>query len=101
MSQDVLYRARLIARGDYFVAEARQLACRHSSEHGFLAQEQAYEYWEVLNAADNAYRAAGLGLLAGRLAFLARRVAEFGDLENVRDAWRKFDQLNAGGRGVT
>ena len=100
MTPDILYRARLIERGDYLVAEARRMACRHSSEHGFLPQEQSYGYWEVLNASDNAYRAAGLGLLAGRLAFLARRGAEFGDLENVRDAWAKFDRLNAGGCGV-
>jgi hypothetical protein len=59
-----------------------------------------WDYWQALNDADNAYRAGGLGLLAGRVAFMARRVAELGERENVRDAWQRFDRLNAGGCGV-
>ena len=94
------FRRPLIEKGDRHVAAARQIVREHASVCGFLPQSCVYEYWLELNEADNAYRAGDLGLLAGRLAFLARRVAEFGDRENVRDALVKFDRLNAGGCGV-
>lgn len=93
-------RQALVAKADRAVAEARQIVRGNASTHGFLPQSCVYEYWQWLNEADNAYRAAGLGLLAGRVAFLARRVAEFGDRENAVDALGKFDRLNAGGCGV-
>jgi len=101
MRQDVCGRANCIRRGDYAIAEARRLAYCYASEHGFLPQEQLGNYMGVLVAAEINYCAAGLGLLGGRVAFFARRVAQAGDRENVRDAWRKFDRLNAGGCGVT
>ena len=100
MRQEVLYRAGLIARGDYFVAEARQLACCYASDRGFLPKILVHDYWRALDKAGIAYRHAGLGWLGGRVAFFARRVAQFGDRENVRDAWEKFDRINAGGCGV-
>jgi hypothetical protein len=59
-----------------------------------------WDYWQALNDASVAYESAGLGLLAGRVAFMARRVAELRERENVRDAWQRFDRLNAGGCGV-
>ena len=96
----VRFRQALVEKGDRRVTEARQMVRHYASGQGFLPQALVYEYWQVLNDADNAYRAAGLALLAGRVAFLARRVAEFGDCENVRAAWAKFDRLNAGGCGV-
>jgi len=96
----VRFRQALVEKGDRCVMEARQLAQTYASGHGFLPQGWVYEYWQVLNDAGNAYRAAGLRLLAGRVAFLARRVAEYGDCENVHVAWAKFDRLNAGGCGV-
>jgi hypothetical protein len=95
------FRHWLVESGDNRVAEARRLAGEQANADGFLPEHWVYEYWQVLIAADNAYRAAGLGLLAGRIAFFARRVAEFGERENVRDAWAKFDRLNAGGCGAT
>lgn len=94
------FRQALVEKGDRRVTEARQMARHYASGGGFLSQGLVYEYWQVLNDADNAYRAAGLSLLAGRVAFLARRVAEYGDCENVHVAWAKFDRLNAGGCGV-
>lgn len=94
------YRQALVEKGDRAVAEARRIVRDNASPHGFLPQPCVYEYWQSLNEADNAYRAAGLGLLAGRVAFLARRVAEFGDRENAVDALGKFDRLNASGCGV-
>ena len=94
------FRQSLVETADNRAAEARGLAASHANADGFLPEHWVYEYWQLLNAADNAYRAAGLGLLAGRMAFFARRVAEFGDRENVRLAWVKFDRLNAGGCGV-
>ena len=55
--------------------------------------------WLVLrrlrSAAAQSYRNGGLGFLADRVDFFARRVAEYRDLTNVRDLWEKFDQLNA------
>lgn len=96
----IRFRQALIEKGDQHVAAARQIVREHASVQGFLPQGWVYEYWQVLNEADNAYSAAGLGRLSGRVAFLARRVAEFGELENVVDAWDKFDRLNAGGCGV-
>jgi hypothetical protein len=68
---------------------------------GELTDSKArWEYWHDLYCACHCYQAAGLGLLAGRLTFMARRVAALGEREDVRTAWVKFDRLNAGGCGV-
>jgi hypothetical protein len=93
-------RQALVQKGDRLIAEARRMIRDYATEHGYFPQAWVYEYWLLLNEADNAYRAAGLGLLAGRVAFLARRVAEYGVRENARDSLTKFDRLNAGGCGV-
>ena len=88
---DVYYTAaatcRLCADADAHLAEARHLAARRTAE---IAERT---YMRNLTMAYRLYRKAGLGLLAGRVRWLARR-------ENVREAWAKFDKLNAGGCGV-
>lgn len=59
-------------------------------------------YWDdlrrLLDAANDDYRKNGLGLLAGRAAFFARRVAAYRELTDARDLWSKFDRLNAATR---
>ena len=89
------HREVLMQIGDHCVAEARRFAEKHADARGFLPQAWVYEYWRIVNDASNAYGEAGLGLLARRVAFFARRVAESGDRENVRVAWTTFDKLNA------
>ena len=92
-------RTGLIDAGDRLVALARRMAGGANAD-GELDAEAWWDYWQALNRASNAYRDAGLGLLAGRLDYMARRVAALGERENVRAAWAKFDRLNAGGCGV-
>ncbi len=96
---DVYYTAaatcRLCADADAHLAEARHLAARRTAEIAERTVDWAYPtYMRNLTMAYRLYRKAGLGLLAGRVRWLTRR-------ENVRDAWAKFDKLNAGGCGVT
>jgi hypothetical protein len=87
-------RKPLIDAGDRLVALGRRMA-GGANAAGELDAEAWWDYWHVLNQASNAYRDAGLGLLAGRLDYMARRVAALGERENVRAAWAKFDKLNA------
>jgi hypothetical protein len=96
--RQLCFRKAIIEKGDRYVDEARRIA--RASPHGFLPRGCVKDYVETLNEAATAYAAGGLGLLAGRVAFFARRVAVFGDCENVRDSLRKFDRLNVGGGGV-
>ena len=85
---------RLCADADAYVAEARHLAARRTSEIDARKPDWAYPtYMRNLTLAYRLYRKAGLGLLAGRVRWLAQR-------ENVVDAWAKLDRLNAGGCGV-
>jgi hypothetical protein len=93
-------RHSALSFADRRLTEARRLAA-HANTAGELHADEWWDYWQALNDASYAYASAGLGLLAGRVAFMARRVAELGDRENVRDALAKFDRLNAGGCGVT
>jgi hypothetical protein len=82
------------------LGQARELADRYyAATGGRLPSEVAVVFYrdDLLEAAD-CYRKAGLGLLAGRVGHFARRVALYGASENVRDAWEKFDRLNASGR---
>jgi hypothetical protein len=85
-----------------FADDAGQLTAQVVTRSGKLVSDDGFwwDYWQALDDASFAYKSAGLGLLAGRVAFMARRVAELGERENVRDAWQKFDRLNAGGCGV-
>ncbi len=80
-----------------FADDTGQLSAQVVTRAGKLLADDSrwWDYWQALNDASVAYESAGLGLLAGRVAFMARRVAELGDRENVRDAWQKFDRLNA------
>lgn len=85
---------RLCANADACVDEARQLAARHADELSARAVGWVFPtYMCYLTTANRLYRAAGLGLLAGRVRWLSQR-------DNVVDAWAKFDRLNAGGCGV-
>lgn len=94
------HRQRLVAQADKQIEQARRMtACANAD--GELPDGLWYECWQHLNAADNGYRSAGLGLLAGRVAFMARRVAEYRERENFHVAWARFDRLNAGGRCPT
>jgi hypothetical protein len=109
---NVLKRIAAVRFADHRLWVARQLADCADDAGQLSAQvvtrtgkrvaddSRWWEYWQALNDASVAYESAGLGLLAGRVALMARRVAELGDRENVRDAWQKFDRLNAGGCGV-
>ena len=98
MNQNDYYTAaatcRLCAQADACVDEARKLVARHADELSARAVGWAFPTYMVhLTTACRLYRAAGLGLLAGRVRWLSQR-------ENVVDAWAKFDRLNAGGCGV-
>jgi hypothetical protein len=109
---NALQRNAALRFADRRLGEARRLAdCADRAGHlsaqvvtrggKFVVDDgRWWDYWQALNDASVAYESAGLGLLAGRVAFMARRVAELGGRENVRDAWAKFDRLNAGGCGV-
>ncbi len=95
---DVFYTAaatcRLCAAADAHLAEARRLAARRTAEITARVADWAYPtYMRHLTMAYRLYGKAGLGLLAGRVRWLAQR-------ENVVDAWAKFDRLNAGACGV-
>ena len=90
---NVQERRSNLCQADRWLRKAREIAVEHpewiESRKGW-----AYpEYDRCLRHAHNFYVAAGLGLVAGRVRWLAQR-------ENVVDAWVKFDKLNAGGCGV-
>jgi hypothetical protein len=95
----ILKRMSALAFADRRLGEARR-ASALAGDAGELPDGDWWDYWQALNDASVAYESAGLGLLAGRVAFMARRVAALGGRENVRVAWQRFDRLNAGGCGV-
>ncbi len=84
------YPSVFIWYGDNYLARARRLAI---DPKGFS------HYWEdlrkLLDMAAHDCRKGGLGFLADRVDFFARRVEAYRDLTNVRDLWEKFDRLNA------
>ena len=93
-------RFALIHRGDRALGQAREVADRYyAATGGRLPSEVAVVFYrdDLLEAAD-CFRKAGLGLLAGRVGHFGRRAALYGTSENVVEAWRLFDRLNAGGR---
>jgi hypothetical protein len=96
---NMLHRKSALSFADRRLGDARRAAAL-ASDTGELPDGDWWDYWQALNDASVAYESAGLGLLAGRIAFMARRVAELGARENVHAAWQKFDRLNAGGCGV-
>lgn len=79
--------------GDALLDNARDMARCYAAADGTLAPHILATHRKRLRNAAEFYRDAGLGLLAGRVRWLAQR-------ENVVDAWAKFDRLNAGGCGV-
>lgn len=86
-------RTESLAWGDALLDEARSMARCYADADGRLAEHIHGQHRRRLRATARYYRDAGLGLLAGRVAWLAQR-------EHVVDAWAKFDRLNAGGCGV-
>jgi hypothetical protein len=86
-------RTESLAWADALLNEARSMAQCYADAAGRLAEHIHGQHRRRLRATARYYRDAGLGLLAGRVAWLASR-------ENVVDAWQKFDRLNAGGCGV-
>ncbi len=86
-------RYALIAFADRRIREARRFQI---APNGLLTPGYCYEFWQLLNTAGSAYLDAGLSLLAGRVAFFARRVEWYGEITDARDLWEKFDRLNAG-----
>lgn len=93
------HRTQLVEQGDKCLSDARRMTI-WANAAGELPNAYWWDFWHFLKGAEERYRLAGLGLLAGRVAFMARRVAELRERENVYAAWAKFDRLNAGGGGV-
>jgi hypothetical protein len=94
-------RPQFIAQGDMILAAARRLAHDKAlTPTGRLPSGVAAEFYvsELLDAAF-CYRVAGLRFLSLRVYYFARRVQLYGTSENVVDAWRQFDRLNAGEGG--
>jgi hypothetical protein len=81
-------------QADLHLRSARLLAVEHPDWIYHRAGWTDAEHARLLEGAYGFYLAAGLGLLAGRVRWLARQRG------NVLDAWEKFDRLNAGGCGV-
>jgi len=92
-------RRRALAFADKRLQEARAIADR-TDVTGTVPKEQMFLYCDALAEAAAAYTLAGLGLLGGRVAFMARRVAQLGFALNVRTEWERFDRLN-GNRKTT
>lgn len=84
-----------IQMGDALLDNARGMALCYATADGLLAPRILATHRERLRNAAQFYRYAGLGLLAGRVRWLAQ-ASEM----NAADAWSKFDRLNAGGCGV-
>jgi hypothetical protein len=97
MLEDVaLGRDEKLAWADFHLEAARDMADFISmlADNGNSVPPHCFHTFtaSMLEAAWN-YRAAGLALLAGRVAYFARRT-------DVRAALEKFDRLNAGGCGI-
>lgn len=93
----LLNRRRALAYADARLDLARRMVV---DDDGYLPSGHWYGLCEHLHQARSAYAAAGLGLLAGRLAYLHRRVMSAGmdaardERVEVRSLWRFFDRLN-------
>jgi len=86
-------RRRALAFADKRLQEAREIADRTDAT-GEVPEGWWHIYCDALAEAAAAYTLAGLGLLAGRVAFMARRIALLGAALNVRTEWQRFDRLN-------
>lgn len=89
-------RRRALAYADAHLSMAREMAV---DGDGYLPAGHWFGLCGHLHQAGAAYAAAGLGLLAGRLAYLHRRVLAAGEVGRrerveVRSLWRLFDRLN-------
>lgn len=89
-------RRRALAYGDAHLDLARRMVV---DDNGYLPAGHWFGLCGHLHQAREAYAAAGLGLLAGRLAYLHRRVSSAADTTRderveVRSLWRFFDRLN-------
>jgi len=92
-------RLATLRLADELLDAARAVVARHARPDGTL--DGAHSRGQHLNrvrAAAVLYRRGGLGLLAGRLHWLADAVTYHDG--NVVDEWASFDRLNAGGCGV-
>jgi hypothetical protein len=92
---EVRQREVNLRAADRHLLRARRIAAEHPT---WVDRQRGYadvEHARHLQAAYTFYLAAGLGMLAGRIRWLARQRG------SVLDAWAKFDRLNAGGCGVT
>lgn len=91
-------RRRILQFADGELAAARRFPTDH---HGYLLPHGWNRILLHLHQARKAYRAAGLGVLAGRVGFLHRRVMNAGlaatidERVEVRSLWRKFDWMNS------
>ena len=94
----MIARSRRIAQADRFLEQARQFGI---APDGCLAAGVSPRLQQTLKCAALFYRASGLGILASRVSFFARRVEYYGDATNARDLWEKFDRLNPGSRART
>ncbi len=83
---------------DELLDAARAVVARHARPDGTLDKRHAGEHLHRVRAAAVLYRRAGLGLLAGRLHWLADAVTYHGG--NVVGEWASFDRLNADGCNV-
>jgi hypothetical protein len=83
---------------DEMLDAARAVVARHACPDGTLNKQQRWQHLHRVRAAAVLYRRVGLGLLAGRLHWLADNVAYHDG--NVVDEWALFDRLNTGGCGV-
>jgi hypothetical protein len=94
-------RRRILHFADGQLAIARQFP---TDQNGYLMPYGWNGLLLHLNQARKAYRAAGLGVLAGRVGFLHRRVMNEGmaavidERVEVRSLWEKFDRMNAATR---
>lgn len=90
-------RHRILQFADEQLAAARRFPTDH---YGYLFPQGWNGLLLYLHQARQAYRAAGLGVLAGRVGFLHRRVMNDGmaavidERVEVRSLWAKFDWMN-------
>ncbi len=91
-------RLNALRWADEILDDARRIAKQHAGHDGRLRDGMELDYISRLVSAASGYRSAGLTLLSNRVYHFARRAALYGTSENVAEAWRQFDRLNADGR---
>jgi len=91
-------RLAALRLADEMLDAARAVVARHARPDGTLDKQYRRKHLHRVRAAAVLYRRVGLGLLAGRLDWLADTVSHH--CGNPVDEWGFFDRLNAGGCGV-